>query len=129
MPLVKQRIEAFDSFDATLNQAVQDHPGRIFVYLFANEDPATGQSWCPDCRNAEPLIKKHLETVDGGLVLEVAAGDRPTWKDPNNFYRHHAELKATSVPTLYEIGKDGKVLKKLVENEAEDEAALADFTK
>ncbi|KAJ3212573.1 Thioredoxin domain-containing protein 17 [Dinochytrium kinnereticum] len=117
------------TFDADLAEILKSHSGRVFAYLFANRDPETNQSWCPDCRDADPLVVKYIGSVQDAMLLEVPAGDRPTWKDPNNFYRLHPVLRAPAVPMLYEIGKDGQVIKRLVEAEAYNETLLTDFIK
>ncbi|KAJ3105101.1 hypothetical protein HDU97_008505 [Phlyctochytrium planicorne] len=50
-----------------------------------------------------------------------------SWRDPANFYRTHPLLKATSVPTLYEFNKEGKILQSLNDSESNDEGLLAKF--
>ncbi|ORY46771.1 DUF953-domain-containing protein [Rhizoclosmatium globosum] len=119
-----QRIDDFGAFDATLASALTGS-GRVFAVLFASEDPATGESWCPDCRVSDPLIKKAISKVADSTLLLVPTGDRPTWRNPEHPYRKHENLKVTNVPTLYEFGKDGKVIKKLVEAEITEQSLEA----
>lgn len=38
-----------------------------FLVVYASLKPDTGLSWCGDCRDAEPLVEKHL----GGLDREI----------------------------------------------------------
>ncbi|TPX67179.1 hypothetical protein CcCBS67573_g07571 [Chytriomyces confervae] len=121
-----QRIADPSEFEATLASTLSAAAGRVFVVVFGTEEAATGESWCPDCVTSDPLIRKAVLTVKDSVLVEVPAGDRATYRDPKNFYRNHEQLKVTAVPTLYEFGKDGKVVKKLVESEITS-ASLAAF--
>ncbi|TPX66646.1 hypothetical protein CcCBS67573_g07763 [Chytriomyces confervae] len=142
-----QRVADPSEFEATLASTLSAAAGRVFVVVFGTEEAATGESWCvifvpcihthacltedaigrcPDCVTSDPLIRKAVLTVKDSVLVEVPAGDRPTYRDPKNFYRNHEQLKVTAVPTLYEFGKDGKVIKKLVESEITS-ASLAAF--
>ncbi|KAI8619144.1 hypothetical protein BC830DRAFT_1105507 [Chytriomyces sp. MP71] len=112
-----RRVASPSDFDSTLSSTLSAAQGRVFVVLFGTEVEATGESWCPDCVVSDPLIRKAILAVPDSTLLEVPVGDRATYRDPANFYRNHAELRVTSVPTLYEFGKEGKVIKKLVERE------------
>ncbi|KAJ3239776.1 hypothetical protein HDU81_005274 [Chytriomyces hyalinus] len=124
-----QRVADPSEFEATLASTLSAAAGRVFVVVFGTEEASTGESWyvfplfpvsfkhyamldgnlcigsCPDCVTSDPLIRKAVLT---------------------NFYRNHEQLKVTAVPTLYEFGKDGKVVKKLVESEITS-ASLAAF--
>ncbi|KAJ3333554.1 hypothetical protein HDU76_006861 [Blyttiomyces sp. JEL0837] len=111
-------------FKSSLETILRDAKGRVFLYLRANNDPATGQSWCPDCRNADPLIQKTIGTIAEATLVYVAVGDKPTWKNADNFYRKDELLRAFCVPTLYEISKDGSILKRLDDPDAQNETKL-----
>ncbi|KAI9334866.1 hypothetical protein BDR26DRAFT_805172 [Obelidium mucronatum] len=121
-----QRVSELTDFDATLTSVLSSSSGRVFVVVFASEDPASGQSWCPDCVISDPLIRKAILKVPDSTLIEAPAGDRPTWRNPDHPYRKHEQLKSTNVPTLYEFGKDGKVIKTLVER-AITEESLSQF--
>ncbi|KAJ3077203.1 hypothetical protein HDU98_006390 [Podochytrium sp. JEL0797] len=110
------RANEFSAFDPILAHALATSTGRVFVVLVATEDPATGESWCPDCRVSEPLIRTAIESVPASTLLVVPTGDRPTWKSSDNAYRHHPLLKCTGVPTLYEFAKNGSLKQKLVDS-------------
>ncbi|KAJ3019193.1 UNVERIFIED_CONTAM: hypothetical protein HDU68_010793 [Siphonaria sp. JEL0065] len=116
------RVSDLAAFDSTLASVLASAPGRVFVVVFASEDPTSGQSWCPDCVISDPLIRKAILKVPDSTLIEAPAGDRPTWKNPDHPYRKHEELKATNVPTLYEFGKDGKVVKTLIERAITEES-------
>ncbi|KAJ3195383.1 Thioredoxin domain-containing protein 17 [Entophlyctis luteolus] len=118
-------VEDATTFDSTLAAALPQY-SRVFVFATAARDPATGLPWCPDARNADPLVKPKLVQLPDSLLLEAVVGDRPAWRTPSNFYRTHPLLQLTSIPTLLEIGSDGVVVQKLVESEV-TEASIAKF--
>ncbi|XP_004455586.4 thioredoxin domain-containing protein 17 [Dasypus novemcinctus] len=102
------RVSGFEEF----NQAVEQHNGKtIFAYFTGSKD-AGGKSWCPDCVQAEPVVREGLKHVSEGCVfIYCQVGERPYWKDPNNDFRKN--LKVTAVPTLLKYGTP----QKLVESE------------
>ncbi|TPX58925.1 hypothetical protein SpCBS45565_g07867 [Spizellomyces sp. 'palustris'] len=121
------RVQDPKDFDATVASTVQSAPGRVFVLLFGTEDVGTGESWCPDCVIADPLIRKWIGKVPNSVMLEVPVGERSVWKNnPENPYRKHPLIQLQAIPTLIEWGKSGPI-KQLVESEAADPAALEKF--
>ncbi|KAI8823478.1 uncharacterized protein EV422DRAFT_565422 [Fimicolochytrium jonesii] len=121
-----QRIQSSEAFDATVKETVANAPGRVFILLFGTEDEKTGESWCPDCVIADPLVRKHVRQVADSTLLEVPVGARSAWRSPDNFYRSHPQLKLTAVPTLFEWGKDGPI-KSLVEDDVNNVELLERF--
>ncbi|XP_002748358.1 thioredoxin domain-containing protein 17 [Callithrix jacchus] len=101
-------VSGFEEF----NRAVKQHNGKtIFAYFTGSKD-AGGKSWCPDCVQAEPVVREGLKHVSEGCVfIYCQVGDKPYWKDPNNDFRKN--LKVTAVPTLLKYGTP----QKLVESE------------
>jgi thiol-disulfide isomerase/thioredoxin len=49
---------------------------RPFCYLFASREASTGASWCPDCRNSDPIIHKAIAKVPNAVLIEIPTGDR-----------------------------------------------------
>jgi len=76
---------------------------KVLVLFVAGDDKDTGESWCPDCRIASPVIYSMIEGK-GYTVIEVDVGDRPTWKDPEHVLRKDETFKLTGVPTLMKWG-------------------------
>lgn len=92
------------------------------IVLFTSEKNQDGSYWCPDCEAIKPLYPTfEAEAKKAGLPLYIfVAGDRPTWKDPENKIRKHKLTLIKSVPTLGLF--DGKkVDRKLVEAEILDD--------
>ncbi|KAJ3139119.1 Thioredoxin domain-containing protein 17 [Physocladia obscura] len=120
MPVIKiADTDPASAFPAALESALHEQ-GRVFVQLIGSPDPATNESWF--VHPLDPWIKKAIATLPDAILLETHAGDKPTWKSATNYYRVHLLLQATSVPTIYEFGKDGKVIKKLVDPEITEES-------
>ncbi|KAI9328388.1 hypothetical protein BDR26DRAFT_900840 [Obelidium mucronatum] len=82
-----QRVSELTDFDATLTSVLSSSSGRVFVVVFASEDPASGQS-------CDPLIRKAILKVPDSTLIEAPAGDRPTWRNPDHPYRKHEQLKS-----------------------------------
>ena len=76
------------------------------LLLFVAGDDETGESWCPDCRLATPVIYSLLDGR-GFTVIEIDVGDKPTWKDPDHELRRSDKFKLTGVPTLMKWGQKG----------------------
>ena len=82
----------------------------------------TGQSWCPDCVVAEPVIESTLEkeAKEPTNYLYIGVGGLAFWKDPNCIFRTDPMTKLKSVPTVFKWGS--------AENRIEEEkCAKADF--
>lgn len=109
-----------------LHSAISNSQGRVFVLVYASEDPATGRSWCPDCYNAEPKIKEAISKVQDSTLIIAYAGQKPEYRSAENPYKQDAQMKITNLPTLFEWGNDGP-LKKLVEAECNDHSLLDKF--
>ncbi|XP_029069120.1 thioredoxin domain-containing protein 17 [Monodon monoceros] len=93
-------------------QAVEQHSGKTIFAYFSGSKDAEGKSWCPDCVQAEPVVREGLKHVGEGCVfIYCQVGEKPYWKEPNNDFRK--KLKLTAVPTLLKYGTP----QKLVESE------------
>ena len=91
------------------------------LLLVTSDKNQDGSYWCPDCEAIKPLYPIfEQESKKAGLPYYIiVAGDRPTWKNPENPLRKHKALLIKSVPTLGLF--DGKkIVKRLVENEILD---------
>ncbi|XP_022104598.1 thioredoxin domain-containing protein 17-like [Acanthaster planci] len=85
----------------------------LFV-LFCGDKDASGNSWCPDCVDAEPFVTSGLASApDDGVFIYCSVGDRAFWKDQQNGFRTHDKLKLSAVPTLLKYGTS----KRLVEED------------
>lgn len=93
----------------------------VFVLFLGSNEAATGKSWCPDCRRADPIIMATFgEATRPVTLVRVAVGDRATWRSPGNPYRA-PPLGVSSVPTLgrWDAGSGGLAPGALGDSEAD----------
>ncbi|XP_057365345.1 thioredoxin domain-containing protein 17-like [Daphnia carinata] len=107
----KLKAEGFEQFQTVISEVENKNPnGDIFI-LFSGSKDTTGQSWCPDCVEAEPVIEKALESApEDAIFIYVGVGDRSFWKDPNCVFRLDGKIKLTCVPTLIKWGTNKRLL-------------------
>ncbi len=69
---LKQLREHLNSIDATKTK-------RVFI-LFTGDKDENEVSWCPDCNDADPVIKRNLDKLNenSDQFLTCFVGDRPT---------------------------------------------------
>ncbi len=100
--------------------------GLIFLLFFGSERPETGESWCPDCVVADPVIRGTLGSIQALPVtlIECPVGDRTAYKgNADHPYRRDARIALTRIPTLIRW-ENGREVGRLVEGECLDPAAI-----
>lgn len=114
-PTVQVTADSTASFLAL----AEEHKGKKIIALFCGSpDSSSGESWCPDCVKAEPVVEKALnKAADDVVFVFCVVGDRSRWKDPNCEFRTHPQFRLTAVPTLLEWGTQ----KRLVEGDCQKE--------
>jgi Eukaryotic protein of unknown function (DUF953) len=89
--------------DVAASLAAANAGGESALYLFfGSEDPATGESWCPDCVIADPVLRRACTSIRPDLVLyECPVGARSAWKNqPDHPFRLHPIVRLARIPTL-----------------------------
>ncbi|XP_041456879.1 thioredoxin domain-containing protein 17-like [Lytechinus variegatus] len=110
--VLQESVDGLSSFF----ELVAKHKDKKIIYaLFCGGlDSATGESWCPDCVSAEPVIEKGLAGApEDAVLIKCSVGDRTSWKDPNNEFRVNEKLRLKGVPTLLQMNSP----KRLVEED------------
>jgi len=103
----KFEVEGFESFKAKAEELAKN--GTLFV-LFSGSKNEKGESWCPDCVTAYPVVMDGLkEADDDANFLYVSVGDRTFWKDPACVFRTAKESQLSSVPTLIKWGTKNRL--------------------
>jgi hypothetical protein len=103
----KFEVEGFESFKAKADELAKT--GSLFV-LFSGSKNEKGESWCPDCVTAYPVVMDSLKSADEDAnFLYVSVGDRAFWKDPACVFRTAKECKLNSVPTLLKWGTQNRL--------------------
>ncbi|KAG5445518.1 Thioredoxin domain-containing protein 17, variant 2 [Clonorchis sinensis] len=104
---------------------------RVFTYFLGTRDPRTNQSWCPDCRAAEPTVLKGLKvTNESDLFIWCEVGDRDEWIIPENPFKKHHVLRLKEIPTLVSLAShDGiiDVKSRLIGNDCKKVRMVEEF--
>ena len=126
-----QTPQAFDDFaDSTLSAG--DSPADsapstlLFLVFFGSEVAETGESWCPDCVMADPVIRGTLARITARPVhlVECPVGDRSAYKGQSAHpYRTDARVRLVRIPTLIRF-EGGREVGRLTEAECLDPDAI-----
>ncbi len=117
------QAEVFAQIDSTI--AVK---GNALFLCFGSEDPVSGESWCPDCVTADPVLRSACASLRNDIVLyECPVGQRSAWKNqPTHPYRIHPLLRISRIPTLVFI-ENGVERGRLVEGDCAQPQVVAAF--
>jgi len=97
-----------------------------FFLFFGSEAPETGESWCPDCVMADPVIRATLATITARPVnlVECPVGDRASYKGrADHPYRQSPRIRLQRIPTIIRFDGEREV-GRLVEAECLSPEAL-----
>jgi len=118
MPNIKH-VVGYEQFKKTLESI---KGAEKIIAIFCGSKDENGQSWCPDCVKAEPVLHEAMKNLsDSAAVIECEVGPRAEWKTPDNPFRTDPHFKLTAVPTLLIIGTP----KRLVEEQCMDKNLVA----
>ncbi|XP_053625560.1 thioredoxin domain-containing protein 17-like isoform X2 [Plodia interpunctella] len=93
------KINGFNEFVEYAENINSDGPP-VFFYFTGDKLP-DGQSWCPDCNVAEPIVKAYLEELKKSVIFVfVQVGDPTTWRDRACPFRTDARTKLLVIPTI-----------------------------
>ncbi len=125
MPIRRLALPADAS--ATLDRVVAAEESALFLF-FGAEDPQTGQSWCPDCVTADPILRRAITSLRPDLTLyECPVGARSEWKNqPEHPYRLQPIFRIARIPTLIFLER-GLERGRLVETDCAVPTAVAAF--
>ncbi|CCD72483.1 Thioredoxin domain-containing protein 17 [Caenorhabditis elegans] len=118
--------QGYEAFQETLKSIGK---GKRVVALFTGSKIlTTGESWCPDCVVAEPVVEEVIkDAAVAGLdvhFVTVFVGNREVWRDPAVGFRTDPTLKLTCIPTLLEVGNKAK---RLLERQIANKHLVKDF--
>ena len=84
----------------------------MFIFQVNNVKSFLGNSWCPDCVTAQPVVESTIEkeVKQPTNYLYVGVGDRTFWKDQGNIFRKSGLTKLKSVPTFFKWTAPGNRL-------------------
>ncbi|XP_045785392.1 thioredoxin domain-containing protein 17-like [Maniola jurtina] len=92
-------LKGFDDFTKYTETIAPNGPTVLFY--FSGSKLPNGDSWCPDCVVAEPVVKAFLSEVKKDVTfVYVDVGDREYWKDRACPFRTDSRTKLMVIPTL-----------------------------
>jgi len=117
----------FDSNLAAAHEFSVEHGTKLFVFAYGAEGE-DGNSWCPDCVDAKPVIEGALSAVAHAVVY--ASCDRAEYKTGPAFsHRTHQSVMLQALPQLNVLDSNTmKPTRSVVENDCKDAAKIAKAT-
>ncbi|CAG8454849.1 10425_t:CDS:2 [Paraglomus occultum] len=73
------RLELADDIQDKINKISEEAVvgSKVYVLFFGTELPSTGQSWCPDCYEADPHIRNAFDKhAPSAILIEAPVGTR-----------------------------------------------------
>lgn len=114
------------------DEQVKDALGKssaVFVLFFGREKPETGESWCPDCVIADPIVRKAVGTKSDSILLEVPVDRSTDQESETNLFRQREDVKLNKVPTLLRWTNNGPASTRLEEDECQEKNILEYISK
>ncbi|KAL6059779.1 Thioredoxin domain-containing protein 17 [Balamuthia mandrillaris] len=124
-----EEVREFERFEETVERLLAtDGVNTVYAYFFGNLQADTGKSWCPDCVQGDPIIRKTLREHDPeAVLLECPSGERAVYRAADHVYRIHPLIQLKAVPTVIKWTKEGPK-GRLVEDECFEEDNLLKLT-
>lgn len=102
--IVTRSFEEFqDAIKSLKTKDAKDNQDLVLCFFAGSED-AKGNSWCPDCVAAKPILEAALKKAPEETTLIMCYIERAIWKDMRNPFRTDKELELKCVPTLMRWG-------------------------
>ncbi|XP_061388991.1 thioredoxin domain-containing protein 17-like [Musca vetustissima] len=97
--VIEHNVQGYDDFKKLVGELEQS--GKPIYVLFSGGKDENGESWCPYCVTAEPVVHEALSKAPADShFIHVIVGERSYWKDPNNPFRKDPKTHLVWVPTL-----------------------------
>lgn len=93
------KVAGYEAFVEYMQKLKSDDLN-VNVYFTGSKD-TTGNSWCPDCNVAWPVVEEALNKVSNeSHFVYVDVGDRAFWKDMKNPFRTDKTTHLSVIPSL-----------------------------
>ncbi|XP_058452517.1 thioredoxin domain-containing protein 17 [Malaya genurostris] len=96
--VIKHHVKSWDEF-TKLAESLEGNGEPVHV-LFSGDKDEKGDSWCPYCVKAAPVVENALKEAPEKSHFISVEIDRPFWKDLNNPYRKDPRTNLVFLPTL-----------------------------
>ncbi|KAK9732313.1 Eukaryotic protein of unknown function (DUF953) [Popillia japonica] len=113
--VIKHQLKGYEAFTQFVDN-LKENKGNVYI-LFSGSKSEDGQSWCPDCVRAKPVVEDALKYTDeNSQFVYVEVGDRSFWKDSKCPFRTDKRTKLLVIPTLVRWGHPQKLEGEQCEN-------------
>jgi hypothetical protein len=110
---------------AQFDDAVKELNGDVFVLMYGQRKE-NGDSWCPDCTSAYPLVESALQTRTTPSTLVECTVAREEYKGNSSYaYRLHERVQLKAIPQLIKWSAEGAAPPSLVEEDANNVEKIA----
>ncbi|CAK1545136.1 unnamed protein product [Leptosia nina] len=93
------KIKGFEEFVSFTDSI--DPNGPIVLFYFTGSKMENGKSWCPDCEEAEPIVKTFLTELKKNVTFVfVDVGEREYWKEKTCPFRTDSRTRLMVIPTI-----------------------------
>ncbi|KMY88304.1 uncharacterized protein Dsimw501_GD23345, isoform B [Drosophila simulans] len=97
--VVTHNVKGYDEFSKKMEEL--ENGNEPVHVLFSGGKDENGESWCPYCVKAEPVIHDALKKAPGNShFVHVDVGERAYWKDLNCPFRKDPNTHLIFLPTL-----------------------------
>uniref|UniRef100_U5EK99 Thioredoxin domain-containing protein 17 n=1 Tax=Corethrella appendiculata TaxID=1370023 RepID=U5EK99_9DIPT len=97
--VIQHQVKGYEEF-TKLAESLESSGEPIHV-LFSGGKTESGESWCPYCVKAEPVVHEALKSAsESSHFIHVDVGERAYWKDPNCPFRKDPRTHLVFLPTL-----------------------------
>eukprot|EP01027_Heterolobosea_sp_BB2_P002674 GEZU01004034.1.p1 GENE.GEZU01004034.1~~GEZU01004034.1.p1 ORF type:complete len:164 (+),score=34.85 GEZU01004034.1:71-493(+) len=122
--------DQFDAKIAEVEKQAAETGKHIFVH-FSGEADAQGNSWCPDCVRADPILDAAFSKIADKMILVYCPVARSEYRmNPSYPYRTHPRIKLNNVPTVIHWRPEHKGTQhERITHECDDAQAVDTFIK
>ncbi|XP_037958326.1 thioredoxin domain-containing protein 17 [Teleopsis dalmanni] len=97
--VIKHSVKGYEEFTKLVTEL--EGCGDVIYVLFSGGKDENGQSWCPYCVKALPVIEDNIgKAPDKSHFIYVDVGERSYWKDLNCPFRKDPYTNLVFLPTF-----------------------------
>lgn len=99
--VVKHEVHGYEEFKKLISELEALEKKSAIHILFIGDKEDSGDSWCPYCKIAEPVIDDSLDAASESSHFIVASiGNKKKWRDIDCPFRKDPDTFLVMVPTL-----------------------------
>lgn len=102
--VVRHEVRGYEEFKKLIGELEEEKASEenFFIHiLFIGDKGEDGNSWCPYCETAEPIINESLKVAsESSHFVVVSVGDKEYWRNIDCPFRKDPNTSLVMVPTL-----------------------------